>query len=127
MKWERIQTLDIGGDLGLFNNELNFTFDWYQRTTKDMLAPGQTMPQVLGATAPYINAGTLRTRGWELNVDWRHRFNDVQVYANANVGDFITDYTKWDNDTKLLNQNYAAKGTEISGIRNGSLFYYGRF
>jgi TonB-linked SusC/RagA family outer membrane protein len=109
LKWERIQTLDIGADAGFFNNELNFTFDWYQRTTKDMLAPGQTMPQVLGATAPFINAGTLRTRGWELNVDWRHRFNDVQVYANANVGDFITDITKWDNETKLLNQNYSGK------------------
>lgn len=109
LKWERIQTLDFGADLGFFSNELNLTFDWYQRTTKDMLAPGQTMPQVLGATAPYINAGTLRTRGWELTVDWRHRFNDVQLYANANVGDFITDITKWDNETKLLNQNYSGK------------------
>ena len=109
LKWERIQTLDFGADLGLFNNELNFTFDWYQRTTKDMLAPGQTMPQVLGATAPYVNAGTLRTRGWELTIDWRHRFNDVLLYTNANVGDFVTDIVKWDNETKLLNQNYSGK------------------
>lgn len=109
LKWERIQTFDLGFDLGLLNNQLNFTFDWYQRTTKDMLAPGKTMPQLLGASAPYVNAGTLRTRGWELAVDWRHRFNDVFVYANANVGDFVTDITKWDNETKLLNQNYTGK------------------
>ncbi len=109
LKWERIQTLDFGADLGILNNELNFTFDWYQRTTKDMLAPGQTMPQVLGADAPYVNAGTLRTRGWELTIDWRHQFNEVFVYANANIGDFITDITKWDNETKLLNQNYSGK------------------
>lgn len=109
LKWERIQTLDFGLDLGLINNDLNLTFDWYQRTAKDMLAPGKTMPQVLGSDAPYINAGTLRTRGWELNVDWRHRFNQVVLYANANIGDFITDITKWDNETKLLNQNYSGK------------------
>ena len=109
LMWERIQTLDVGLDLGLLNNELNFTFDWYQRTTKDMLAPGQTMPQVLGADAPYVNAGTLRTRGWELTVDWRHRFNQVLVYANANIGDFVTDITKWENEAKLLNQNYSGK------------------
>jgi TonB-linked SusC/RagA family outer membrane protein len=109
LKWERIQTLDFGADLGFVNNELNISVDWYQRTTKDMLAPGQTMPQVLGATAPYVNAGTLRTRGWELSVDWRHRFNDVMVYANANIGDFVTDVVKWENETKLLNQNYSGK------------------
>lgn len=109
LKWERIQTLDFGIDMGLFNNELNFTFDWYQRNTKDMLAPGQTMPQVLGASAPYVNAGSLQTRGWELVVDWRHRFNELTLYANANIGDFVTDITKWDNETKLLNQNYTGK------------------
>ncbi len=109
LKWERIQTSDIGGDFGFLNNELNLSFDWYQRTTKDMLAPGKTMPDVLGTNAPYVNAGTLRTRGWEINIDWRHRFNEVTVYANANIGDFKTVITKWDNDTKLLNQNYSGK------------------
>lgn len=109
LKWERIQTLDIGGDFGFFNNELNISFDWYQRTTKDMLAPGQTMPDVLGAGAPKINAGTLRTRGWELSIDWRHHFNEINVYANASIGDFKTVITKWDNDSQLLNENYSGK------------------
>lgn len=110
LMWERIQTLDVGADVGLFNNTLNLTFDWYQRTTKDMLAPGQTMPQVLGATAPYVNAGTLRTRGWELTADWRKNFNNgLNLYVSANVGDFVTDIMKWENETKLLNQNYSGK------------------
>lgn len=109
LMWERIQTLDVGVDIGLINNELNLMFDWYQRTTKDMLAPGQTMPQVLGTDAPFVNAGTLRTRGWELTVDWRRRFNEVTFYASANIGDFITDITKWENEAMLLNQNYSGK------------------
>ena len=67
-----------------------------------MLAPGQTMPDVLGAGAPKINAGTLRTRGWELSIDWRHHFNEVNVYANASIGDFKTVITKLDNDSQLL-------------------------
>ena len=109
LKWERIQTLDVGGDFGFLNNELNLSFDWYQRTTRDMLAPGRTVPQVLGTKPPYVNAGVLRTRGWEVNIDWRHRFGEVTVYANANVGDFITTVVEWDNDTKLLNSNYSGK------------------
>ena len=109
LKWERIQTLDFGGDFGFFNNDLNVSFDWYQRTTLDMLAPGKTMPDALGASAPLINAGTLQTRGWELSLDWRHRFNDLMIYANASIGDFKTTVVKWDNDTKLLNTNYSGK------------------
>ena len=53
LSWERIATTDIGLDLGFLNNRLNVTFDWFQRDTKDMLAPGMTLPATLGASAPY--------------------------------------------------------------------------
>lgn len=109
LRWERIQTLDIGADFGFLNNELNVSFDWYQRTTKDMLAPSKEMPEVLGAGAPKVNAGTLRTRGWELSIDWHHRFKQVNVYANASIGDFKTVITQWDDDSMLLNSNYSGK------------------
>jgi len=109
LKWERLQTLNLGLDLGLLDNELNVTADWYQRTTKDMLAPGKTMPSVLGDSSPNINAGTLRTRGWELNIDWNHKFNGISVYANGNICDYKTEITKWDNDSKLLDSKYSGK------------------
>ena len=46
--WEKVSTLDFGVDLGLFNNRLNMVFDWYNRQTKGMLAPGMQLPGVLG-------------------------------------------------------------------------------
>lgn len=109
LTWERIQTLDIGLDLGFFNNELNIGFDWYQRNTLDMLAPGQVLPDVLGTTEPYTNAGSLRTRGWELNLGWNHRFGDVEVYVNGNVSDFKTVVTKWNNQTGILSDYFTGK------------------
>ncbi|MDR2585746.1 MAG: TonB-dependent receptor [Prevotellaceae bacterium] len=108
LKWERIETLNIGLDLG-FLKEFNLSADWFQRTTIGMLAPAKTMPQVLGTGAPRVNAGTLQTRGWELSVDWHHQFNSLNVYATANIGDFKTIITEWDNDARLLNQNYSGK------------------
>ena len=74
-----------------------------------MLAPAQVLPNTLGASAPYENAGTLRTRGWELNLNWRHTFGDFDVYANFNIGDSKTKVTKWDNDSKLLSTYYTGK------------------
>lgn len=111
MTWERIRTLNIGLDLGLLNDELTIGFDWFQRENRDMLAPAQVLPNTLGASAPYENAGTLRTRGWELNLNWRHTFGDFDVYANFNIGDSKTKVTKWDNDSKLLSTYYTGKPT----------------
>lgn len=107
--WERIQTADIGLDLGFMNNSLNLTFDWYQRKTLDMLSPGVVLPDVLGADAPYQNAGSLRTRGWELSVSWNKQFGDFNVYVTGNVSDFKTVVTDWNNPTGILSSYFSGR------------------
>ena len=102
LTWERIITTDVGLDLGFFNNSLTAGFDWYQRETKDMLARGADLPQVLGASSPFTNNGTLRTRGWELSLGWNHSFGDADVYVNFNLSDARSKITKWTNDNNLL-------------------------
>ena len=109
LTWERIRTLDLGLDLSFFSNELNLTFDWYQRKTLDMLAPGVTLPGVLGADAPYSNSGSMRTRGWELSASWSHRFGEFDVYVNGNVGDYKTVVTKWNNPTGKIDEYFSGK------------------
>ncbi len=111
LTWETIATANVGIDLGFFNNDLNVNFDWYQRDTKDMLAPGKELPSVLGTSAAFENAGSLRTRGWELNIDWRHVFHeagDLAVHANFNLADYKATITNWDSNN-LINANYTGK------------------
>ena len=124
LSWERIRTFDVGVDLGFLNNELNVTFDWYQRTTNDMLAPAASMPAILGASAPYTNNGTLRTRGWELILDWHHLFGkDLMVWANASLSDAKSVVTKWDNDSHTINSTYEGKvWGDIWGFETDRLF-----
>ena len=125
LTWETIATAHVGIDLGFFNNDLNINFDWYQRDTKDMLAPGAALPQVLGTSAPYMNAGSLRTRGWELNIDWRHVFHDagdLAVHANFNLADYKATIMDWDSNN-LVNTNYAGKEYgEIWGFETKGYF-----
>lgn len=109
LTWERIRTLNVGFDLGFLDNSLQIGFDWFQRENRDMLAPAKVLPDVVGASAPFENAGTLRTRGWELSVNWNHRFGDVDVYANFNIGDAKAVITKWDTDVKLLDSYYTGQ------------------
>ena len=102
LTWERIETGDVGVDLGFLDNSLNFTFDWFNRDTKDMLAPGMTLPQVLGGSAPYQNAGQLRTQGWELGLNYNHSFGDADIYATFSIADARTKITKWNNPTGII-------------------------
>ena len=113
--WERIQTSNLGIDLGFFNNELNMTFELYQRLTKDMLSPGNAIPSSVGAGAPYTNNGQLRSRGWELSLAWRHQFTkDLTAYANFSIGDSKIKVTKWNNSNQFIghtnNVKYAYEG-----------------
>ena len=130
LTWETITTTNVGVDLGFLKNELNVNFDWYQRDTKGMLAPGQELPQVVGATAAYENAGALRTRGWELTVDWRHVFrdaDDLAVHANFNIGDYKATITEWESND-LINTKYSGKEYgEIWGFETDRYFTWDDF
>ena len=87
MSRERVRTFDIGTDLGFLNNELKLSFDWYQRRTLGLIVPSATLSERDG-TALYTDSGMLRTCGWELSLEWEHRFGDFGVYAEASVWDF---------------------------------------
>ncbi|MDE6437965.1 MAG: TonB-dependent receptor [Muribaculaceae bacterium] len=119
LTWERVVTTDVGLDLGFLNNSLNVTFDWFNRETKDMLAPGMPVPSTLGASAPTENAGTLRTNGWEFSVNYNKSFGDWNMWATVTLGDAKSKVTKWaNNENKTLYSYYFGE----SGYR----FYEGQ-
>lgn len=122
LTWEKVYTIDAGADLGFFHNALNLSFDWYQRTTKNMLGPGETQPQVLGASAPYQNNGELRTRGWELSANWNHSFGDADIYVNASIGDAKTKITKWNNATNTIYSWQLGQSNYIDGGTYGDIW-----
>ena len=105
----------MGLDLGFLNDQITASFELYQRDTKDMLAPGQALPASVGASAPYTNAGQLRTNGWEFTLNLRHQFTkDLSAYFNFSIGDSKTKVHKWNNESKLIGHpgsvSYAYQG-----------------
>lgn len=93
IKWESIQTLDVGLDMEFFKNRLAVSFDWYQRITKDMIyalsvpnSSGITRPSSLGtmATMP-VNLGRIDNTGWELLVSYRNNVGGFSYAVSANV------------------------------------------
>ena len=105
--WETVETLDNGFDASMLNSRLQVTFDWYQRTTRDMLIAGIQLPAVVGTSAPMRNAADMRTRGWEIAVNWRDQIGDWKYNVGFNLYDYKSKITKYsNNEDKLLSQNY---------------------
>lgn len=122
--WEKVGTTDIGLDLNMFGNRLNAVFDWYQRDTKGMLAPGVQLPALVGAGSPFQNTADMRTRGWELAVNWRDRIGKFNYRVGFNISDSNSEITKYDDNaaSKLLSSFYPGQqlgeiwGYEVEGF-----------
>lgn len=121
--WQDIYTLDFGVDARFFDGALGVTFDWYQRDTKNMIVPADGFPLTFGTGAPKGNYGSLRTRGWELSLDYAHRFNNgLGINAMFTLSDAITDITEY-GDTKSIDKWYTGKRYgEIWGYRTDRLY-----
>lgn len=118
LTWEKVNTTNLGTDLGLFGNKMNVTADVYWRETIGMLTAGKKIPAYYGASIPKENASDLMTKGWELSISWRDAgmlFNKPFNYnIGVGIGDNTTTITRFDNPNKNLANFY--KGQRLGQI-----------
>lgn len=121
--WQDITTLDFGIDARFFNGELGLSFDWYQRDTENMIVPAEGIPFAYGTVAPSGNYGNLRTKGWELSIDYNHRFsNGLGINAMFTLSDAITKVTEYGSSTGIDSWYNGKTYGEIWGYRTDRLY-----
>ncbi|ACU06317.1 SusC/RagA family TonB-linked outer membrane protein [Pedobacter heparinus] len=122
VSWQNIEHMNLGVDLRFFNNKLGITAEVFQRNTNDMIMGGDALPATFGASAPEGNYGNLRTRGWELNIDFNHQFdNGLRLSIDANLSDAVTIITKGP-DYKNSWENRLLSSTFSTGRRYGDVY-----
>lgn len=123
LTWETITTLNAGLDVAMISNRLNLTFDWYNRTTSNMLGPSVVLPYTLGATTPRANNAKLSTKGFELGVKWEEILSPKFSYhAGVNLGDSKSEILEYLNENGLIDTWYAGKQVgEIWGLTSAGL------
>lgn len=86
IKWETTRNVNVGLDLGFFNNKVMTSFEWFDRKTSDILMQLSMPGMFLGnLSAPYQNVGEVQNRGWEWNVNYNDRSGDWSWYAGFNI------------------------------------------
>lgn len=126
--WEKVNTKNIGTDVGILNDKILASFDYYIRNTNGMLAPSQELPAVIGTSAPQQNSADLSTKGWELSLTYRNTFivksNSLSLNARFTLSDSKSKITKYNNALGTFSAAYR-QGEEIGeiwGLTNDGYF-----
>ncbi len=130
LTWETVETIDLGLNAKFFDDALDVEFDWFNRSTKDMVTTGVELPVSLGATPSERNFGVLETKGWELSVSYdKILVNGLGINMTATLSDETGKITKFANTEVNIKSggndtpNYLSKTMgEIWGYTTDRLF-----
>jgi len=85
LKWESSAQTNFGLDLGLFNNKIAISAEYFEKSTTDILLP-IGLPSIVGDVSPTIvNAGEVRNKGFELSLNYRNYDNQIKYSINGNL------------------------------------------
>ncbi|GAA4315655.1 TonB-dependent receptor [Compostibacter hankyongensis] len=67
LTWESTKQLDLGAEIGLFDNRLNATFDYYDKRTQNLLF-SKELPNTSGYASVESNVGKVRFYGFDIDI-----------------------------------------------------------
>jgi len=110
LKWEEAQKFDVGLDLRLFSDKVSVVADYFIDTRKDLLIPNIPVSGIIGvgapgASAPTMNAGTVRNSGFEFAIDYKEKFSDsFSLSLGYNVTFLKNEVLEVNNGTGFIEQ-----------------------
>ena len=107
--WETAKKLDIGLDAQFFNNKFEIIADYFLEDRVDLLISNLPISGIFGTFAPgsgspVLNAGTTRTKGFELMINYSDNLNDNLSYR---IGYNVT---RLEGEVISLNSDVALEG-----------------
>lgn len=82
--WETTRQFDIGLDLGLFNDRIQFIYDFYTKRTTNLLYAVQ-VPQESGFSSFSDNIGEIKFWGHEFSLTTKNTVGKLKWTTNANI------------------------------------------
>jgi TonB-dependent starch-binding outer membrane protein SusC len=109
IKWETVEDYNLGLDLGLLNDKLNITAEYYNKETKDMLLKAK-YPTYSGYpdgdAEIWSNVGSIQIKGWEASVNYRDEYNGLKYDIGVNLTHAKSKVLKLANGGQLLAANF---------------------
>ena len=91
LTWEKAATLNIGADASFFKRALDISFDYFDKTTKDILYTRKDVPQLFGSGFPDYNVAKVKNRGWEIKATYNLRGKTLVQSFSINLADNLNE------------------------------------
>ena len=120
LTWETSEQINIGVDLGMLEDRLTLSVDYFDKKTKDLITTSSP-PGFIGNAAPLVNAGTMKNTGVEFELSYKNNDNpNFKYQVSANL-------TTLKNEVTELNAVDILQGTQQVGVSwNPSAFEVGQ-
>lgn len=127
LKWETTSQVDVGLDLGIMENRVRFTFDYYKKNTFDLLA-SVPLPASIGFGSILQNIGEIQNSGFEVTLGadlvTRNKFRwDVTASYSDNNNEIIA--LSGGSDILSAGQASAWSSTNIARVGEPIGMFYG--
>ena len=99
IRWEKTRKQNLGFNLGLFDDLLNFELDIYDHKTTDLIMKNQRIASANGfSSLAKMNGGVMRNKGWDLNfhTGWFAKVGKFQLKLRANVAQNFNEVEEMD-------------------------------
>lgn len=83
--WEKADKFNVGIDIGLFNDKLTLTAEYYNNKFFDLMQTRGKSTSIIGNTYPLENIGTTRYKGVDLTASYRNHINNFNYFLSGNV------------------------------------------
>jgi TonB-dependent starch-binding outer membrane protein SusC len=84
IRWQDNSMTNIGVDLGLFNNRVSITAEYYLSESDGVLARVPLVPSVGSAQSPFVNVGAIRNSGFELGLQHTYTRGALELGSGLN-------------------------------------------
>ncbi|WP_174238662.1 TonB-dependent receptor [Pedobacter sp. L105] len=84
LKWEKSKTTDFGLDIGLFQNRITASADYYNKTNSNLLL-NVPIPESTGFATQLSNVGSVSNKGLELELNTRNLTGTLSWNTSINV------------------------------------------
>jgi TonB-dependent starch-binding outer membrane protein SusC len=95
LKWESTKEINLGLDFGFLKNKIVGSFDYFKRTTDNILIKPPIASALGEGQQKWLNGATKDNRGWELSLGYQDETKGGLTYAvSTNFGAFKDKITK---------------------------------
>jgi len=121
LRWEKSGEFNFGVIFTAFSNKLDIDFNWYRKTTDDLMFGGVAIPNTSGVGSIYMNVGTMTNNGWELSINTTPvRTKNLQVDFRFNFSRNQNMITKLSENVPLSVVPTAENGKYMARIQAGN-------